>query len=110
MIAIGAASYALGRIDLVDEVRADVFVTLFYCASILVWLSLSVGVCFVFQTIRLRSTMLIATMDKWHDWLELVDNKDNPPSEEKEIEIKRHFYKIVDSRHRNLPAKLFSRK
>lgn len=88
MIAIGAASYALGRVDLIDHVRTDVFVFLFYCATLLVWLSLGAGVYFVYQTLRLRSTMRIATMDQWHNWLEQVDNPDNPPSEEKEVDIK----------------------
>ena len=108
MLAIGAASYALGRTDLIEQVRTDVFIFLFYCATVLVWLSLAFGTYSVFQTLRLRSTLMIATMDQWHQWLEQVDNKDNPPDEDRMREISdtltldliRNFAKCQSDCHR----------
>ena len=87
MLAIGAASYALGRVDFIAQVRTDAFVFVWCCAAVVVWLSLAVGAFSIFRTLLLRDTLMIATMDKWQEWLEAVDNRENPPDEDRVREI-----------------------
>ena len=87
ILAIGAASYALVRSVLIEQIRTDTFVFMQCFVAVAVWLSLAFGAYSVFKTLRVRNTKMIATMDKWQKWLDDVDNKDNPPNETRMREI-----------------------
>jgi len=95
MIAIGAAAYVQGNIDLIDKIRVDVFIFLYYCTTLLVWLSLIAGVFFAFQMLLPRNIKRVATMDRWHQWLNDEDNNGDLQDGQREIETGDTFVKAL---------------
>ncbi len=65
---LGTVCYKLGRIDLIPRVfeRVDIFI--YYVATTISFLSLSVSAFFLYMCIFPRGYPSLASMKKWQDW------------------------------------------
>lgn len=66
---LGAVTYSLGRLDLIQKPGLRLDVVLYYLSLTGAWLCVARSVVFLVWSIKLGSYPCLAGMDQWHLWL-----------------------------------------